>query len=155
MFQHIGEKALYVFGACNALTIPIVWAFYPESNQHTLEEMDLLFASDSWFNQKAEEKFAVLKAQNPDVVQAPSRGHSLVDPEAIMTKRRLSSRGMNVVDNANAELKWKNGVVLPKKLATRWHDFSTFDLPKDRRTIMDDTFQARYCFTRYFNHMTL
>lgn len=105
MFQHIGEKTFYIFGACNAITIPIVWAFYPESNQRTLEEMDLLFASDSWFNWKAEETFAVLKAQNPDIVHAASRGHSLVNPDAVMTKRRSSSRGMNNVGPADVELK--------------------------------------------------
>lgn len=104
MFQHIGEKTFYIFGACNALSIPIVWAFYPESNQRTLEEMDLLFASDSWFNWKAEEKFTVLKAQNPDLVQAASRGYSVVDPEAVMTKRGSSTRGMNIA-GADAELK--------------------------------------------------
>jgi hypothetical protein len=35
----INEKLLYIFGACNAISIPIVWALYPESNQRTLEEM--------------------------------------------------------------------------------------------------------------------
>lgn len=105
MFQHIGEKTFYIFGACNALTIPIVWAFYPESNQRTLEEMDLLFASDSWFNWKAEETFAVLKAENPDLVHAASRGHSLVDPRATMTKRRSSSGSKNVAATTDAELK--------------------------------------------------
>ncbi|KUJ07912.1 general substrate transporter [Mollisia scopiformis] len=47
----INEKLLYIFGACNLISIPHwylpMWAFYPESNQRTLEEMDMLFASDS------------------------------------------------------------------------------------------------------------
>ncbi|KAF9630652.1 hypothetical protein BFW01_g1214 [Lasiodiplodia theobromae] len=59
----IGEKAMYVFGACNVVTIPIVWAFYPESNQRTLEEMDLLFAADTPWVWDAEKKFAELKAE--------------------------------------------------------------------------------------------
>ena len=46
-FANIHEKTYYLFGIANALSIPMVWAFYPESNQRTLEEMDLLFASDS------------------------------------------------------------------------------------------------------------
>jgi hypothetical protein len=33
MFDAIGEKTLYIFGACNIITIPMVWALYPESNQ--------------------------------------------------------------------------------------------------------------------------
>ena len=36
MFTNIGEKTLYIFGICNAITIPMVWALYPESNQRTL-----------------------------------------------------------------------------------------------------------------------
>lgn len=44
-FEHIGEKTYYLFGIANVLSIPIVWALYPESNQRTLEEMDLLFVS--------------------------------------------------------------------------------------------------------------
>jgi hypothetical protein len=54
MFQRLGENVFYIFGAVNILTLPIVWAFYPESNQRTLEEMDLLFASPSWWNWEAE-----------------------------------------------------------------------------------------------------
>ena len=56
MFNAIGEKTLYVdiadstsrcetdfsllsyiFGAANVITIPMVWALYPETNQRTLE----------------------------------------------------------------------------------------------------------------------
>ncbi len=44
-FQKIGEKTYYLFGIANALSIPIVWAFYPESNQRTLEEVSRSFYS--------------------------------------------------------------------------------------------------------------
>lgn len=57
MFNAIGEKTLYVggttsthmsqmltllllryiFGVANIITIPMVWALYPETNQRTLE----------------------------------------------------------------------------------------------------------------------
>jgi hypothetical protein len=63
MFQQIGEKTLYVFAACNAITIPMVWALYPETNQRTLEEIDLLFASDSIWNWEAEKNFARLREE--------------------------------------------------------------------------------------------
>ncbi|KAI9674418.1 MAG: hypothetical protein M1817_001756 [Caeruleum heppii] len=81
MFAKLGEKTLYIFAACNAITIPMVWALYPESNQRTLEEMNLLFASDSIWNWEAERNFAILKAQNPELTQAAARGNSVVDPE--------------------------------------------------------------------------
>jgi hypothetical protein len=41
-----------------------VWALYPETNQRTLEEIDLLFASDSIWNWEAEKNFARLRDQN-------------------------------------------------------------------------------------------
>jgi hypothetical protein len=62
-FEHIGEKTYYLFGIANVISIPIVWAFYPESNQRTLEEIDLLFVSDSPFNWVAERNFKKLKAE--------------------------------------------------------------------------------------------
>ena len=60
MFNAIGEKTLYVdftlvhaanadsflpsyiFGAANVITIPMVWALYPETNQRTLEVREFL-----------------------------------------------------------------------------------------------------------------
>jgi hypothetical protein len=63
MFKHLGEKTLYIFAACNAITIPMVWALYPETNQRTLEEIDLLFAADSIWNWEAEKNFARLKQE--------------------------------------------------------------------------------------------
>ncbi|KAF2137046.1 uncharacterized protein K452DRAFT_291961 [Aplosporella prunicola CBS 121167] len=63
MFGSISEKTLYIFGACNVAVIPMVWALYPESNQRTLEEMDLLFAADTPWVWDAERNFARLKAE--------------------------------------------------------------------------------------------
>lgn len=66
-FENIAEKTYYLFGIANVLSIPIVWALYPESNQRTLEEMDLLFAADTPWVWDAEETFARLKAEMPQV----------------------------------------------------------------------------------------
>ena len=98
MFKNIGEKTFYVFGICNAISIPIVWALYPESNQRTLEEMDLLFASDSWWNWEAEKTYARLKEENPELVQAARRGSSVIDPE--IATRRGSSRKFSLTPGA-------------------------------------------------------
>lgn len=73
-FQHIGEKTYYLFGIANVLSIPFVWALYPESNQRTLEEMDLLFAADSPWNWVAEANFEKLKLENPDIVHNAQHG---------------------------------------------------------------------------------
>ncbi|TIA74363.1 sugar transporter STL1 [Aureobasidium pullulans] len=64
MFAQLGEKTLYIFAACNAITIPMVWALFPETNGRTLEEIDLLFASDSIWNWEAEKNFARLKEES-------------------------------------------------------------------------------------------
>jgi hypothetical protein len=66
-FASIGEKTYYLFGIANAISIPFVWALYPESNQRTLEEIDLLFASDSPWNWDAEATFARLKKEMPEI----------------------------------------------------------------------------------------
>lgn len=62
MFNNIGENTFHVFGAVNFISIPIVWAFYPETANRTLEEIDLLFASKSIFTWDEEAHFARLKA---------------------------------------------------------------------------------------------
>ncbi|KAI9697657.1 MAG: hypothetical protein M1836_004607 [Candelina mexicana] len=94
MFAALNEKTYYVFGAANVITLPMVWALYPESNQRTLEEMDLLFAADTPWNWDAERNFALLKEQNPELVQAAARGNSVVDPETgLPQQRRRSTRG--------------------------------------------------------------
>ncbi|KAI1766064.1 general substrate transporter [Hypoxylon sp. FL1150] len=89
MFDAIGSTTLHIFGACNIIAIPIVWAFYPESNQRTLEEMDLLFAANTPWVWDAEKTFARLKAEQPELVQAAKRGEHVVDPEAgVLTHSR-------------------------------------------------------------------
>jgi hypothetical protein len=70
MFSAIGEKTLYIFGIANAISIPMVWALYPESNQRTLEEMDLLFAANTPWNWDAERNFKVLMENNLDLGRA-------------------------------------------------------------------------------------
>lgn len=67
MFSAIAENTLYIFGAVNFLSIPLVWAFYPETANRTLEEMDLLFATPSPFVWDMERNFARLKAEHAEL----------------------------------------------------------------------------------------
>lgn len=91
IFDALNEKTLYIFGGVNVLAIVLVWALYPESNQRTLEEMDLVFACDSVWVWDAEKNFAKLKAENPDLVQAAHGGKKVVDTEGgIIPLRRES-----------------------------------------------------------------
>lgn len=93
MFEAINEKTLYIFAACNVITIPMVYCLYPESNQRTLEEMNLLFAADSIWNWDAEKNYKLLVEQNPELVQAAGRGVSVVDAEGGIRKQ---SRNMSL-----------------------------------------------------------
>ena len=104
IFDRIHEKALYIFGAANIIAIVITWALYPESNQRTLEEMDLVFASDSIWNWEAEKNFARLKEENPQLVQAAKAG-DLVDPETGLISSRRASRA--TVDQGKPTLEKK------------------------------------------------
>ena len=63
LFSKIGENTLHVFGAVNFLSIPLIWAFYPETANRTLEEMDYLFMSDSPWVWDEEENFRRMKAE--------------------------------------------------------------------------------------------
>jgi len=81
MFNKINEKTLYIFAISNVITIPMVWALYPESNQRTLEEMDLLFAAKTPWVWDAEKNFARLKEEHPEIAHAAHKGQMVRDVE--------------------------------------------------------------------------
>lgn len=90
IFERLHEKTLYIFGGVNALAIVAVWALYPESNQRTLEEMDLVFASDSIWVWDAEKNFAKLKAENPDLITATKHDRPRDTEQGLFGSRRPS-----------------------------------------------------------------
>ncbi|KAG0182620.1 hypothetical protein DFQ29_003173 [Apophysomyces sp. BC1021] len=49
MLGAIGWATFLIFAAFNFLTIPVVWALYPETSSKTLEELDLIFSTKSLF----------------------------------------------------------------------------------------------------------
>ncbi|KAI0321931.1 general substrate transporter [Amylostereum chailletii] len=73
MFSAIEENTLHIFAAVNFLSIPLVWAFYPETANRTLEEMDLLFACSSPFVWDMERNFEKLKAENAQISHVTGR----------------------------------------------------------------------------------
>ncbi|KAJ9098325.1 hypothetical protein QFC19_006449 [Naganishia cerealis] len=74
IFQKLNEKTLYLFGAVNILTIFTTWAFYVETNGRSLEDIDLLFTSRSWFVWDNERDFVRLKAEQGDRVREEMMG---------------------------------------------------------------------------------
>lgn len=47
MLAKLGYGTYIFFGAINILAMPIVWFLFPESARRSLEEMNLLFTSES------------------------------------------------------------------------------------------------------------
>lgn len=82
---------MYIFGGVNVISIFIVWALYPETNQRTLEEMNMVFASDSIWNWEAEKNFKILKEQNPDLENTTRRKQSIIDHEMGIETHRNGS----------------------------------------------------------------
>ncbi|QRV95738.1 Sugar (and other) transporter [Ceratobasidium sp. AG-Ba] len=102
MFGAINEKTLYVFGACNVLSIPFVWAFYPETNQRTLEEMDSLFSADSVFAWEAEKAFARMQAEHPEVVHRARTRESHVPHDTSSTMLEPAKPGKDSFDQTTS-----------------------------------------------------
>ena len=75
-----------------------------QTNQRTLEEMNLVFASDSIWNWEAEKNYRRLVEENPDLVQAARRGSAAVDPETGLPKpgRRASAGGDEKYDRKSS-----------------------------------------------------
>lgn len=44
MLENIGWGTYLFFGAVNAAFFPVIYFFYPETKQRTLEEIDIIFA---------------------------------------------------------------------------------------------------------------
>ncbi len=83
MFDALHEKTLYIFGICNIITLPMVYCLYPETNQRTLEEINLVFSSDSIWTWEAERNFKELKTQDSDGLLRNAAGEGeqpLLDP---------------------------------------------------------------------------
>lgn len=62
--RYLPHVLMDIFSVCDLTSTILVWALYPESNQRTLEEMDLLFAADTPWTWDAERTFKELKEQH-------------------------------------------------------------------------------------------
>ncbi|GME31087.1 hypothetical protein V499_06105 [Neofusicoccum parvum] len=87
----INEKMFYIFGVVNVLSIPIVWALYPESNQRSLEEMDLLFAAETLWTWDAEKTFEELKAQSGGRFSGAHLTHSDLEKKSDMSMSQVEN----------------------------------------------------------------
>ncbi|KAG2174391.1 hypothetical protein INT43_004414 [Umbelopsis isabellina] len=88
------------FGLINIIAIPIVWALYPETANRTLEEMDIVFATDTPFVWKAEKELK----QNRDAIVEKAK-----DAKGEAFKKRRSSVGVEPSNNVDPEKQNDNG----------------------------------------------
>ncbi|KAK5199363.1 hypothetical protein LTR99_001404 [Exophiala xenobiotica] len=66
----IGYKTFYIFGVLNYVSLIIVYCFFPETAGRSLESIDLLFRSNSWFVWNNEKDFKRLKAEHDAMVSS-------------------------------------------------------------------------------------
>ncbi|KAI9263052.1 general substrate transporter [Sporodiniella umbellata] len=59
MLANIGWVTFLIFGAFNFLAIPFVYCLYPETSNKTLEELDVVFSTQSCLVWKAEKELAL------------------------------------------------------------------------------------------------
>ncbi|KAK5682851.1 hypothetical protein LTR17_027346 [Elasticomyces elasticus] len=97
IFAALGEKTLNIFGSVNVLAIIVVWALYPETNQRTLEEMSLVFASDSIWEWEAEKNFKILQDESPGLVKASRMGSLSTDPETGFPQKDSVERRISLI----------------------------------------------------------
>lgn len=68
MVASIGYKTFYIFGALNYVSLIVVYCFFPETAGRSLESIDLLFRSNSWFVWNNEKDYRRLKAEHDAMV---------------------------------------------------------------------------------------
>jgi hypothetical protein len=80
MLDSLGFGTFIFFGAMNVISTPIIWFFYPETANKTLEEINLLFTSDSALVSKNMAAYeARLSDAGGDLVVASKRLFAEVD----------------------------------------------------------------------------
>ncbi|GAA6008784.1 uncharacterized protein JCM10292_004670 [Rhodotorula paludigena] len=136
MFANIKENALYIFGIANIVAIAAVWAFYPETANRTLEEIDFLFFSKSPFVWHAEAEYRRHKGQLDAAVEAKSsavhKERGSVDKEIAIFLFGYDQGMMGGVNSA------------PDYVKTMGLGFVTMEGGKAVSTVTDSTKQARF-----------
>ncbi len=68
MFNHLESRTYFLFAGLNLLWMPIVYFFYPETKDRSLESIDAMFSTSSPFYTKMEAAYKA--AGNGDVLAA-------------------------------------------------------------------------------------
>jgi hypothetical protein len=115
MLSHIGYGAFIFYGCMNIIATPTVYYFYPEVAGKSLEEVNLLFTSDSLLVSKNMEEYHRRVAEaGGNVAVAARRLLDEVDGTTHLDPRRRSSIGTvpDVAETKVAEKNWsENGFI--------------------------------------------
>jgi MFS family permease len=109
MLSHIGWWSFIFFGCMNIIVMPIIHFFYPETAGRSLEEVDLLFTSDSLLVSKnmAEYNRRIAEAGG-NVAVAARRLLDEVNGEGNLDPRRIS---VVSIENGHVTTKAETGYV--------------------------------------------
>ncbi|GAB1198487.1 hypothetical protein APSETT444_007810 [Aspergillus pseudonomiae] len=79
MVEHIGWGTYLFFAAWNAVFIPIIWLFYPETAGRSLEEIDLIFAKGYVENMSYVRAAKELPKLSDDEIEAKAAEYGILD----------------------------------------------------------------------------
>ncbi|BFZ65358.1 hypothetical protein YB2330_006524 [Saitoella coloradoensis] len=106
MLESLDYNAFYVFGALNIAWVPVVYLFFPETAQRSLESIEILFSTKSPLNFHEERAYQAAIRSNPGLDTAELSGLSrMEDPEmaAKQTKHQEYARGGHGAGEGEAE----------------------------------------------------
>ncbi|KAF9894741.1 hypothetical protein FE257_006631 [Aspergillus nanangensis] len=92
MVEHIGWGTYLFFAAWNALFIPVIWFFYPETAGRSLEEIDLIFAKGYLEKMSYVRAAKELPRLTEEEIEEKAIEYGLLDPNDRM-REKTSYRG--------------------------------------------------------------
>ena len=108
MLAHLGWITFIFFGCMNVLAMPIVWFFYPEVAGRSLEEVNLLFTSESLLVSKNMEEYHRRIGEAGGNVAVAARmlldevnGTTNLDPRRVLAAEGEKNRSLLVEDMPN------------------------------------------------------
>ncbi|KAF4981125.1 hypothetical protein F66182_17181, partial [Fusarium sp. NRRL 66182] len=66
--EKLGYKTFYIFGVANYVWIAVIFCFFPETAGRSLESIDLLFRSNSWFVWRNEKDYERMVREHEESV---------------------------------------------------------------------------------------
>ena len=87
LLARIGYATFFIYSAFNFLSIPVIWAFYPETANLTLEELNVIFSTKAIFVKSAEKELRERGIDPKDPIS-----HLLDDKQDISNASSSSSR---------------------------------------------------------------